>query len=191
MIARGCWIALAVLALAAAGVHAQTVLVDKSEIRFFSKQLGVVVEGRFRKWSADVDFHPEDPVRSRVSFEIDLGSIDFASDETEAEMKRPGWFDTVRFPVASFVSTGVKDLGAGRYEVTGRFTLKGSTQSLVVPVRLTTDTSGLTTARGEFTLKRLHFMVGDGPWNDTSVVADDVLVRVRLTLASVGRGIRD
>jgi polyisoprenoid-binding protein YceI len=175
----------AVLSFAPA-VQGQGVLVDKSDIRFYTKQLGVTVEGRFRKWNADVDFRADDPARSRVAFRIDLGSIDFASDETEKEMQRPGWFDTVKFPEASFVSSGVKDLGAGRYDISGRFTLKGLTQDIVVPVRVANDGAGYPVARGEFTLKRLQFTVGDGPWNDTSVVADDVLVRVRLTLPRTG-----
>jgi polyisoprenoid-binding protein YceI len=177
---------LAAVASFAPAVQGQGVLVDKSDIRFYTKQLGVTVEGRFRKWNADVDFRADDPARSRVAFRIDLGSIDFASDETEKEMQRPGWFDSVKFPEASFVSSGVKDLGAGRYDISGRFTLKGLTQDIVVPVRVANDSAGYPVARGEFTLKRLQFTVGDGPWNDTSVVADDVLVRVRLTLPRTG-----
>ena len=173
---------LALLLLSAGGAAAQGVVIDRSEIRFYTQQLGVVVEGRFRKWSANVDFRADQPERSSVAFEIDLGSIDFASDAAEAEMQRPGWFDTVKFPLATFVSTRVKALGGDRYEITGSFTLKGASQTLVVPVQLARDASGASVARGEFTLKRLQFMVGDGPWNDTSVVADDVLVRVKLTL---------
>jgi polyisoprenoid-binding protein YceI len=183
LLRAACRLLLAVTALCPVPVLAQSVVVDRSEIRFFTKQLGVVVEGRFRKWSADLDFRSGDPAHSHVSFAIDLGSIDFASDEAENEMRRPGWFDTVKFPLATFVSTAVRDLGGDRYEVAGRFTLKGQTQDLVVPVRLAKEGNDVTVARGEFMLKRLQFMVGDGPWNDTSVVADDVLVRVRLTLS--------
>ena len=39
------------------------------------------------------------------SFEIELASIDLASEETEAEIRRPAWFDTAKFPVATFAST--------------------------------------------------------------------------------------
>src|SRR5690606_37448800 len=48
------------LLFAPAGPAAQGVQVEKSEVRFVSKQMGVAVEGRFRKWNADVDFRPQD-----------------------------------------------------------------------------------------------------------------------------------
>jgi hypothetical protein len=37
-------------------------------------------------------------------------------------------------------------------------------------------------ASGEFTLKRLDYKIGAGAWGDTSLVADEVLVRPRLTV---------
>ena len=54
----------AMLMAAAGGALAQGVLIDKSEIRFVSKQMGVNVEGRFRKWKANVDFRPQDLAHS-------------------------------------------------------------------------------------------------------------------------------
>jgi hypothetical protein len=51
------------LLLATSGAAAQGVLIDKSEIRFVSKQMGVNVEGRFRKWKASVDWKPDDLAR--------------------------------------------------------------------------------------------------------------------------------
>jgi len=50
-------------------------------------------------------------------------------------------------------------------------------------VAMRKDAAGASVAEGQFVLKRLAFRIGDGPWADPSVVADDVLVRVRMTLA--------
>ena len=72
---------------------AQGVLVDKSEIRFVAKQMGVDVEGRFRKWKANVAFLPKDLAKSRIEFDIDLLSIDLASEDSEKEVKDRLWFD--------------------------------------------------------------------------------------------------
>jgi polyisoprenoid-binding protein YceI len=172
----------AMLLAAAGGASAQGVLVDRSEIGFVSKQMGVNVEGRFRRWKANVDFRPGDLAHSGASFEIDLASVDLASVESEAEVRRPPWFDTAKFPVAKFASTGVKGLGGDRYEIAGTLSLKGLARDVVVPVALKHDAAGNSVAEGEFRLRRLDFKVGEGLWADTDVIANDVTVRVRMVL---------
>ncbi len=127
---------LGMLLLAAGQARAQGVLIDRSEIRFVSKQMGVNVEGRFRKWKANIVFLPKDPGASKADFEIDLGSIDLASDEAETEIKRSVWFDTANFPVAKFVSSEVRNTGTDKYEVAGALTIKGITRDAVVPVTM-------------------------------------------------------
>ena len=127
---------LAVMLMAAAGgVSAQGVLIDKSEIRFVARQMGVNVEGRFRKWKATVDFRPKDLGKSKAAFEIELASIDLASEDSEGEVKRPLWFDTAKFPVARFESIGMRETGADRYEIAGKLTIKGVTRDVAFPWR--------------------------------------------------------
>ena len=175
---------LAVMLMAAsAGASAQGVLVDRSEIRFMAKQTGGSVEGRFRKWKANVDFRPKDPEKSKAVFEIELASIDLASEESEAEVRKAEWFDTTRFPVATFRSSSVRALGSDRYEVTGKLAMKGATRDLVVPVEVRRDAAGNTVAEARFAVKRLPYRIGDGPWSDPSVVADDIAVRARIVLS--------
>ena len=174
---------LAAMLMAASGTAgAQGVLIDRSEIRFVSKQLGAAVEGRFRRWKANVDFRPKDPARSRAEFEIELASIDLASEETEAEARKTVWFDTAKYPVAHFTSSAVKDLGGDRFEIAGRLSIKGTTRDIVIPVMLKKDPSGNNVAQGQFTLNRLDYRIGDGMWSDTNTVANEVAVRVRMVL---------
>ena len=173
---------LAMLLLAAGQSGAQGLLIDKSEIRFVSKQMGVNVEGRFRKWKANVVFLPKDLAKSKADFEIDLGSIDLASDESETEIKSSNWFDTAKFPVARFASTSFRSVGSDKYEVMGKLTLKGVTHDVVIPIMLKKDANGNSVAEGSFPLKRMDYKVGEGMWADTDMVADDVLVRIRMVL---------
>ena len=178
---------LAVLALcgAACAVHAdQRVLAAQSEIAFTSRQMGVPVDGRFRRFDADVAFDPRRPEAAHIALRIDLASVALASAEAEAELAKPGWFDSRRVPVASFTSSAVRPLGGNRFEVAGRLTIKGTTRELVVPVTLAAS-GAATAATGSFTLQRLAFGIGDGDWGDTSLVADAVQVRFRLLLAGV------
>jgi len=170
------------LLLAVAPAYGQGVLVDKSEVRFVGKQLGVNVEGRFRAFKANVVFLPADLAKSKADIDVDLASIDLASEDSEKELKDRQWFDTSRFPVAHFASTSFKDLGSGKYEVAGNLSLKGATRPVTVPFTMRKDAAGNSVAEGSFTLKRLAFKVGEGAWADTDTVADDVIVRIRMVL---------
>ncbi len=183
------YLAISLLALGAAfaapPVCAQQLVSAGSEIAFTSKQMGVPVDGKFRKFDAKVTFDPKKPEAANIGFTVDLASVSLGVAETEAEIVKPEWFDTKKFPQATFQSTAVKATGAGKYEVSGRLTIKGTAQNVVVPVALA-QSGGTTTASGSFVLKRLAFRIGDGDWKDTSMVADDVQVRFKLALTGIG-----
>lgn len=169
----------------AVGAHAQQKLLPaQSEIVFVSKQMGVPVEGRFTRFDAQIAFDPKKPQAGKASFNIDLASASLGAAETEAELKQPGWFNSAKVPQASFTSTGMKALGGGRFEIAGKLTLKGVTRDLVVPATLT-QAGASTTASGSFTLQRIDFKIGEGEWNDVSIVANDVLVKFKLALSGV------
>ncbi|WP_374565145.1 YceI family protein [Ideonella sp.] len=165
--------------------QAQKVVPAQSEIGFTSKQMGVPVDGKFRKWDATISFDPKKPEASNVSFTIDTGSAGFGSPETDAEVPKPAWFNVAKFPQATFQSSGMKALGGGKFEVAGKLTIKGSVKDVVVPVALAQGTGGVTFATGAFTIKRLDFKIGEGEWADTSMVANDVQVRFKLAVTGV------
>jgi polyisoprenoid-binding protein YceI len=156
----------------------------KSEMAFVSKQMGVPVEGKFRKFDAQIAFDPKKPESGKVSFTIDTGSATFGSPETDAEVVKPAWLGAVKFPQATFQSSAIKAVGAGKFEVTGKLAIKGSTHDVVVPVALA-QAGGVTTATGAFALKRLEFKIGEGEWADTSMVANDVQVKFKLLLSGM------
>ena len=175
------------LSLFAGAAHAQpvaTLVPAQSEIVFTSTQMGVPVEGRFKRFDAKIALDPKQPASGSVSFTIDAASATLGIAETDAELARPNWFDTARFAQASFRSSSVKGLGSGRFEVAGTLSIKGSTQTVVVPVAVTQ--SGVNSiAIGSFTIKRLSYRIGEAEWADTSLVANDVTVRFKLTLTGL------
>ena len=178
---------LSLAALAAVPALAQQKLVPaQSEIVFVSKQMGVPVEGRFKKFDAQIAFDPAKPATSKIAFTVDTGSASLGVPETDAELPKPLWFGVAKFPQATFQSTTVKGLGGGKFEVAGKLTIKGNSQDVLVPLQLT-QAGGATTASGSFMIKRLVFKIGEGEWSDTSMVADDVQVKFKLALTGVGK----
>ena len=156
----------------------------KSEMLFVSKQMGVPVEGRFRKFDAQIAFDPKKPEAGKVAFTIDMGSATLGVPETDAELPKAPWFNVPKFPQATFQSSAIKAVGPGKFEVAGKLAIKGSSRDVVVPVALT-QAGGTTTATGAFAIKRLEFKIGEGDWADTSMVANDVQVKFKLSLSGV------
>jgi len=155
-----------------------------SEIAFTTRQMGVPVEGKFAKFSAQVMLDPKKPENGSVVFTIDTGSARFGSAELDAEVPKATWLNVPKFPQASFQSTAIKAAGPGKFEVAGKLTIKGMTQNVVVPVQVV-QAGANSTATGNFSIKRLAYRVGDGEWTDTSLLADDVQVRFKLVLTGL------
>lgn len=155
-----------------------------SEIAFTTRQMGVPVDGKFSAFSAQIALDPKKPEAGTVSFNIDTGSARFGSAELDAEVPKPTWLNVALFPRASFQSSSIKAIGAGRFEVSGKLTIKGSARDITVPVQLV-QSGASSTASGVFNIKRLEFKVGDGEWTDTSLLANDVQVRFKLVLSGM------
>jgi polyisoprenoid-binding protein YceI len=177
----------AALALGAAlcqASDAQTVEPAGSELVFVTKQMGVPVEGRFERWSAQVALDPRKPEAGQVVLRIQMDSVSFAAPEVTAEAQRPVWLDTARFPQAVFQSTTIKPAGGGRYEMSGKLTLKGQSHDMVVPIALA-QSGPKGTATGQFTVQRNDFRIGEAEWTDPSLVAPEVQVRFRIALSGL------
>jgi polyisoprenoid-binding protein YceI len=174
--------ALTVTGWAIAQVAMQPVPQDKLDIRFISKQMNVPVEGKFRKLKANVAFDPAKLDASKAQFEIDLASIDLGLPEAEEEVKRPAWFDTAKYPTATFVSNSVKSLGDGKYEVGGKLTIKGIARDVSAPFAVTQKPGGVNEATGALTIKRLDYKIGEGTWSDTDTVANEVEIKFKVAL---------
>ncbi len=173
-------LALLVMSLAST-VQAAPLTIDtaKSELAFVSKQMGVPVDGKFRKFAVKLDFDAKKPETSKASLEIDIASIDAGGPDADGEVVRKPWLNAAQFPKATFTSTAVKPLGGNRYEVTGPLTIKGKTKVVTAP--LTVKPQGAQQLfEGAFQIDRSDFGIGDGPWNDPETVAFEVQIRFRI-----------
>lgn len=180
--------AASVVATVATPAWAQTApakLQAGSEIGFVSKQMGVPVNGKFGKFDAQITLDPKKPETGKVAFTIDVASASIGDKDTDAELPKAPWFNTAKFPQATFQSSAIKAVGAGKFEVAGTLAIKGNSQNVVVPVTVT-QAGGTSTATGSFVIKRLAFKIGEGEWTDTSIVADDVTVKFKLALTGLG-----
>ncbi|QNM97348.1 YceI family protein [Chitinimonas koreensis] len=168
--------------LAAAGLgqaHATPVDAAKSSVKFVFTQMNVPVEGQFKKFSADIAFDAAKPETGKVAIAVELAATDAGSGDANQAVQMKEWFDTARFPKATFSATQFKPNGAGKFIATGQFGLKGRTAALNVPFTVRPDAGGQW-FEGSFPLSRLAWKVGEGEWADVGAVADAVQVKFKL-----------
>jgi polyisoprenoid-binding protein YceI len=183
-----CLIALSLLA-AAAGARAveyDRVQPERSAVTFTFKQMGVPVEGSFKRLAGQIRFDPANPTAGRAEIEIDLAGVDVGSAEGNEELAGRPWFDTKRHPRARLVATSVESLGGGRLAVTGQLTIKGVTKEVSVPAAFREE-GGSAVLEGGFVLRRADYAIGEGIWADFGTVANEVEVRFRLVASTTSQ----
>jgi polyisoprenoid-binding protein YceI len=175
----------ALLALAliqATPADAQTVDPAKSQITFGFKQENVPGEGKFRKFTAQVAFDAAKPEATKANVEVDVTSVDLGDAGWNSDIQSASWFNTKQFPKSTFVITGgAKALGGGKFEAPAKFTLKGVTRDVTASFTAKPDAGG-TLLEGTVPVKRNDYKMGEGPWSDVSVVANEVAVRFKVYL---------
>lgn len=151
----------------------------KSSVSAVFKQMNVPVEAKFKKYSAQIDYDAAKPETSKAQFDIDIASFDLGDPEYNREVLKKEWFNAAQYPKASFVSSAIKPSGQGKMDVTGKLSIKGKTADVRFPVTVKKE-GALTVFEGALPIKRLAFNIGEGEWKDTSMVADEVLIKFRI-----------
>lgn len=152
-----------------------------SDVRFVATQAGAPIEGTFRRFAGRVCLDAAQPDPGIAQVTVETGSVDMGIPEFDAEMRGPLFFDSARWPVARFEGTAIRSLGAGRYAVTGRFTLRDRTRTIEAPFTLVQG-EGTAVISGDIALQRLDYDIGLGEWLDTRWVGNEVLLRFRVGL---------
>jgi polyisoprenoid-binding protein YceI len=177
-----CASAVSLLAVAPAFALA-TVDTANSTVIATSKQMNVPVDGKFKKFTAQLDFDPAKPAAGSANLTIDTSSYDLGDESYNQQVRGKDWFDTAQFPNATFVSSAIASAdGANRFKVTGKLTIKGKSQNVVVPVTVTQQGASQT-FDGLLPIKRTQYDIGTGEWKDTSVVADEVVIKFHIVAA--------
>jgi polyisoprenoid-binding protein YceI len=157
----------------------KTVQYDKSTLTFSFKQMGVGMNGNFKKFDARVDFNPANLTGSQAQFDLDVASIDVGSDEGNDAVVGKQWFDVKAFPKARFTSNAIKSLGGNRYEASGALTIKGRTKIITTPATMTV--SGKTASfDGAFAIQRTDYGIGEGAWSSVDIVANEIQIKFHL-----------
>lgn len=179
MIKRFHGVTLLLCGLVAGPVPALAAPVDAAESRLSAvvRQLGVSVEGDFRRFDGEVTFDPAVPETATARLVIDTGSFDLGMRDFNAEVAKPEWLNVTEHPEAVFTATGLAPLGGDDYRLTGHLVLKGRKAPVDTSVTVT-RADGFRYFEGEWSLSRATFGIGGSSWE--GVVDDAVRVRFRI-----------
>ena len=154
----------------------------KSSVSAVFKQMNVPVEAKFRKFNVQLDYNDTKPEASKANVEIDIGSFDLGDPQYNQEVLKKEWFNAAQFPKASFVSSTIKPGVGGKLEVSGKLTIKGKTTDISFPLSVKKDGANQI-FDGSLPIKRLRYNIGEGEWQDTSMVADEVVIKFHVVTA--------
>ncbi len=105
-----------------------------SSVGFRVRHLLSKVQGRFGKAEGTVKVDTADITKSSVDVTIDVATVSTNEDKRDAHLKGPDFFDAAKFPTITFKSSAVKEVAKGKLEITGTFTMKGVSKTIVLPV---------------------------------------------------------
>jgi polyisoprenoid-binding protein YceI len=164
-------------------VEYKAIQAEKSKVTFQYKQMGVAMDGQFKKFAAQLNFDPAKPAVAQAQIEIDLASVDAGSSDADDEVVGKGWFNVKAFPKATFVAKQIKATGANQFEAVGVLTIKGKSQDIKFPLKLAAQ-GNTGVFSGGFVMRRADFSIGEGMWAKFDVVANDIQVNFQLTATS-------
>jgi polyisoprenoid-binding protein YceI len=136
---------------------------------------------QFSQAEGTLEFDPADPTKSSVKVKIPLESLHTGVPELDEHLRSKDFFETSRFPTATFTSTRVeKDAATGQLRVTGDLSLHGVTKPVVLDVKLTKIGVNVRTNvptigfDATTTLKRSEFGLG----HFVPLVSDEIQIRI-------------
>jgi len=176
----------AVLAAASPARAASAWLADpaRSRLAFVATQAGGEFGGQFKHFTTDITFDPGDLPGSRFHVVVDTGSADTQDETRDRALVGEDFFASGRWPTATFDATRFTPLPDGHYDARGRLTIRGVGRDVNVKFTFKPDADGRRAVlSGGTTIRRLDFGVGQGEWQDTKWVGNDVRIEFELVLA--------
>lgn len=150
-----------------------------SELGFTGIYGGEPVPGKFNTFSGSVVFDVAKPLATRFTTSIDVASLNTDYSDRDDTLRGSEFFDTEKYPKASYASTGDCSIAGAQLTCPGTLTLHGVTKPIALIVTPAADGASM---EGNATLDRSQFGIGSGDWADPESIANNVEIRFKLKL---------
>jgi polyisoprenoid-binding protein YceI len=157
-------------------------------LQFTAIQAGAKFTGAFRRFTVRLEFDAADPAQGKLHVTVPTAGVDTADAERDEIIRSKDFFWTGKFPDAVFHAEGFERDGAG-FLARGELAIRGVTQPAIVRFELRPAGRRLS-MKGSSQLRRLPFGIGQGEWESTEWIGDEVGVRFDLKLRPVAPAAR-
>ncbi len=165
----------------AANAVTANVIKEKSSIHFVGAKVTRKHDGKFNAFDGRIEYVAGRP--EKISFDIDLNSIETDTPQLTGHLKSPDFFDVAKYPKATFTSTSLAEAPAGSPDGTthtlrGTLDLHGVQKEVAIPVKTVQAPDGVR-ATSEFTINRHDWGISYKGMAD-DLIRDNVLIRLDL-----------
>lgn len=102
-----------------------------SDVLFKVKHLMITnVTGKFSDYTSELEMDEQDFTNSKIKFTAKTSSISTGTEQRDAHLKSPDFFDAEKFPELKFESVAITKTGENNYVVEGNLTIKDVTKSI-------------------------------------------------------------
>lgn len=156
------------------------IMPNKSTLLFSAMAGNVPINGRFKLFSGNIQFDPNDLKSSSVTIVIDLSSVASATNNPKITdtLKGADWFDVRLFPQALFHGETFVKSGKDTYEVIGTLSIHNREVPIGFEFVLEEYHDDIARATGTILLQLSDFGLGSGDTNNN--IKDDVQVTFTL-----------
>jgi polyisoprenoid-binding protein YceI len=162
----------------AGATESLTIDPQASKVEFVGSKVTGKHEGSFPTFTGKIDLVGGKPETSKIKVDIDTKSVKTDDEKLTGHLKSPDFFDTEKFPKASFESTSVKPGGekGATHTITGNLDLHGQKKTITIPATIKVEADSVT-AKSEFSINRKDFGINyAGKAND--LIRDDVVIKL-------------
>ncbi len=171
------------LSMGVMAVPQWAIVPDKSTLSFSATQNNAPAEAYFDQFSGVISFSPEQLATSHVRIVVDMASVSADYEDLVVTLKMPEWFDVKKFPQAIFESSTFSKIKDDEYKAVGKLTIRDKTEPVTLMFKVKKIAANEMGIKGQATVERLQFGVGQGEWASTDEVEDEVKINVDITIS--------
>lgn len=153
---------------------------ENSKVEFVAAKVTRSHNGSFKQFTGAIDLAKDGVEGSKVTIDIDTGSVVTDEDGLTKHLQTPDFFDVAKYPKATFTSTKIEaaTTGGATHNITGNFELHGVKKSITFPAMIQVAPDSVA-VNADFSINRKDFgIIYAGKADD--LIRDGVAIKLTL-----------